>query len=58
MYLYQLKAFRKHKQVHVLDGPGTADLTADVDFAFLKHSIENNDGKKILQNIYNRQLFS
>ncbi|EDV29842.1 uncharacterized protein TRIADDRAFT_52674 [Trichoplax adhaerens] len=36
-----IRAFRKHKQVHVLDAPGSADLTADVDFAFLKYTVEN-----------------
>ncbi|XP_023323978.1 protein arginine methyltransferase NDUFAF7, mitochondrial [Eurytemora carolleeae] len=33
------RAFRKHKQVHPLDLPGTADLTADVDFKYLAKQI-------------------
>jgi len=33
------RAFRKHKQVDPLDLPGTADLTADVDFGFLKSQV-------------------
>ncbi|XP_037413082.1 protein arginine methyltransferase NDUFAF7, mitochondrial-like [Triticum dicoccoides] len=33
-----LQAIRKHKFVHILDDPGSADLSAYVDFAAIKHS--------------------
>jgi len=33
------RAFRSHKQVDPLDEPGTADLTADVDFSYLRRMI-------------------
>ena len=33
------RAFRNHKQVDPLDLPGSADLTADVDFSFLKSQV-------------------
>ncbi|KAK6928278.1 Protein arginine methyltransferase NDUFAF7 [Dillenia turbinata] len=32
-----LRAIRKHKFVHILDNPGTADLSAYVDFASIRH---------------------
>ncbi|KAH7686562.1 Protein arginine methyltransferase NDUFAF7 protein [Dioscorea alata] len=35
-----LQAIRKHKFVHILDDPGTADLSAYVDFASVRHSAE------------------
>ncbi|KAK6913205.1 Protein arginine methyltransferase NDUFAF7 [Dillenia turbinata] len=35
-----LQAIRKHKFVHILDNPGTADLSAYVDFASIRHSAE------------------
>lgn len=35
-----LQAIRKHKFVDILDSPGTADLSAYVDFAAIKHSAE------------------
>ncbi|XVF60480.1 hypothetical protein PTKIN_Ptkin08bG0050500 [Pterospermum kingtungense] len=35
-----LQAIRKHKFVDILDNPGTADLSAYVDFAAIKHSAE------------------
>lgn len=31
-----LQAFKGHRLHHVLDAPGTADLTADVDFSYLR----------------------
>ena len=34
------QAFRRHEIVHVFDDPGKADLTANVDFAYLKESLE------------------
>ncbi|CAL4962921.1 unnamed protein product [Urochloa decumbens] len=33
-----LQAIRKHKFVHILDDPGSADLSAYVDFASIRHS--------------------
>lgn len=35
------RAFRKHKQVDPLVSPGTADLTADVDFVYLQNSVKD-----------------
>ncbi|XP_021297661.1 protein arginine methyltransferase NDUFAF7, mitochondrial [Herrania umbratica] len=35
-----LQAIRKHKFVDLLDNPGTADLSAYVDFACIRHSAE------------------
>ncbi|KAL7094766.1 hypothetical protein ACP275_11G124900 [Erythranthe tilingii] len=35
-----LQAIRKHKFVDILDNPGSADLSAYVDFAAIKHSAE------------------
>ncbi|KAK9107761.1 hypothetical protein Syun_023772 [Stephania yunnanensis] len=35
-----LQAIRKHKFVDILDNPGTADLSAYVDFASIRHSAE------------------
>ncbi|KAJ9107091.1 hypothetical protein QFC20_003816 [Naganishia adeliensis] len=33
------RAFRKHEIVHVFDDPGSADLTANVDFAYMKEAL-------------------
>lgn len=33
------QAFRKHKVVEVFDEPGSSDLTANVDFAYLKEAM-------------------
>ncbi|KAJ9110424.1 hypothetical protein QFC19_001549 [Naganishia cerealis] len=33
------RAFRRHEIVHVFDDPGSADLTANVDFAYLKEAL-------------------
>ncbi|KAJ4749811.1 hypothetical protein LUZ62_084216 [Rhynchospora pubera] len=35
-----LQAIRKHKFVHILDDPGSADLSAYVDFASIRHSAQ------------------
>ncbi|KAK1311870.1 hypothetical protein QJS10_CPA07g00390 [Acorus calamus] len=35
-----LQAIRNHKFVHILDDPGSADLSAYVDFAAIRHSAE------------------
>jgi len=37
-----LRAFRKHQQVDPLELPGTADLTADVNFEYLKSKVHPN----------------
>merc|ERR1719367_364259 len=34
-----LRAFRHHQQVHPLDLPGTADITADVDFSYIRSQV-------------------
>ncbi|KAJ9116851.1 hypothetical protein QFC22_004508 [Naganishia vaughanmartiniae] len=34
------RAFRRHEIVHVFDDPGSADLTANVDFAYMKEALE------------------
>jgi len=36
------RAFRNHKQVHPLELPGTSDLTADVDFSYLKSQVSSD----------------
>jgi NADH dehydrogenase [ubiquinone] 1 alpha subcomplex assembly factor 7 len=33
------RAFRKHQQIHPLDLPGSADITADVDFSYISKQI-------------------
>jgi NADH dehydrogenase [ubiquinone] 1 alpha subcomplex assembly factor 7 len=33
------QAFRRHEIVHVFDDPGSADLTANVDFAYMKEAL-------------------
>jgi NADH dehydrogenase [ubiquinone] 1 alpha subcomplex assembly factor 7 len=35
-----VRGFRKHKVVDLFEEPGTADLTANVDFAYLRESLE------------------
>ncbi|CAJ1933868.1 unnamed protein product [Sphenostylis stenocarpa] len=40
-----LQAIRKHKFVNLLDNPGSADLSAYVDFASIKHSAEEASGE-------------
>lgn len=39
-----VQAIRKHKFVDMLDNPGTADLSAYVDFACIRHSAEEASG--------------
>lgn len=36
------RGFRNHHQQNPLEEPGTADLTADVDFAYLKRQVDNH----------------
>ncbi|CAN1153117.1 Protein arginine methyltransferase NDUFAF7 homolog, mitochondrial [Linum perenne] len=40
-----LQAIRKHKFVNILDDPGSADLSAYVDFASIKHTAEEASGE-------------
>ncbi|XP_027354832.1 protein arginine methyltransferase NDUFAF7 homolog, mitochondrial isoform X1 [Abrus precatorius] len=40
-----LQAIRKHKFVSLLDSPGSADLSAYVDFASIRHSAEEASGE-------------
>lgn len=40
-----MQAIRKHKFVDILDNPGSADLSAYVDFASMKHSAEEASGE-------------
>jgi NADH dehydrogenase [ubiquinone] 1 alpha subcomplex assembly factor 7 len=39
-----MQAIRKHKFVNLLDDPGSADLSAYVDFASIRHSAEEASG--------------
>lgn len=39
-----MQAIRKHKFVDILDNPGTADLSAYVDFPAIRHSAEEASG--------------
>lgn len=44
-----IRAFSKHQQVGFLSRPGQVDITADVDFAALRHAVNeqtNNDGDR------------
>jgi SAM-dependent MidA family methyltransferase len=38
--LIREQAFRNHEIVDVFDEPGSADLTANVDFAYLRESLD------------------
>lgn len=42
--VHLLQAIRKHKFVNILDDPGSADLSAYVDFASIQHSAEEASG--------------
>lgn len=42
--LNSMQAIRKHKFVNLLDNPGTADLSAYVDFPAIRHSAEEASG--------------
>jgi hypothetical protein len=50
-----VQAIRKHKFVHILDEPGSADLSAYVDFTAIKHSAEEVSG---LQRYYELLLIA
>ena len=43
---HELQAFKSHKLHDPLESPGDADLTADVDFAFLRHCVSQLGGRK------------
>lgn len=45
-YNFLLQAIRKHKFVPILDEPGTADLSAYVDFEAIRHSAEEASGRE------------
>ncbi|OMO77413.1 putative S-adenosyl-L-methionine-dependent methyltransferase MidA protein [Corchorus olitorius] len=53
-----LQAIRKHKFVDILDNPGTADLSAYVDFACIRHSAEEASVEALLQNCTDEQAES
>ena len=44
MTLSLVQAIRKHKFVDILDNPGSADLSAYVDFDSIRHSAEEASG--------------
>jgi NADH dehydrogenase [ubiquinone] 1 alpha subcomplex assembly factor 7 len=56
-----VRGFSKHKQVHFLSRPGLVDVTADVDFAALRHAVnhqrqqqqqqESNDASSTTTNV-------
>lgn len=41
LYLIFIKGFRNHKLHNPLEEPGSADLTADVDFSYLRENIKD-----------------
>uniref|UniRef100_A0A182N223 type II protein arginine methyltransferase n=1 Tax=Anopheles dirus TaxID=7168 RepID=A0A182N223_9DIPT len=51
-----LRSFKKHKLHDPLQDPGSADLTVDVDFGFLKHFLEQ-DEKAITVGPVSQRLF-
>ena len=50
-----MQAIRNHKFVDILDNPGSADLSAYVDFASIRHSAEEVSGNwsTKLQKLFN-----
>lgn len=42
-----LRAFKAHEEVHLLDEPGLADITADVDFGTVKRVAEAIEGVRV-----------
>lgn len=44
-----LQAFKAHKLYDPLEMPGSADLTADVDFAYFKHCCGENGTMLVIQ---------
>ncbi len=54
-----MKAFKEHKLSDVFLQPGDCDLTADVDFLFLKHIAEKSNSKSnIFLYFYSKIYFS
>ena len=51
MFMY-FQGFKDHKLYDPLENPGSADLTADVDFSYLKRCC-GEDGNAVLTLIYN-----
>lgn len=52
-----LQAIRKHKFVNILDDPGSADLSAYVDFASIRHSAEEASGHVSVHGPITQSLF-
>jgi hypothetical protein len=48
LYKFKLKAFKEHKLADVFLQPGDCDLTADVDFLFLKHIAGKSNSKSYI----------
>ncbi|ORY24701.1 S-adenosyl-L-methionine-dependent methyltransferase [Naematelia encephala] len=46
-YANSFRAFRNHKLVPIFDLPGSSDLTANVDFAYLKESLIGLDARAL-----------
>ncbi|WVF70972.1 hypothetical protein IAT40_005768 [Kwoniella sp. CBS 6097] len=46
-YSSSFRAFKDHKIVDVFDDPGNADLTANVDFAYLRESLEGTSSSAL-----------
>ena len=46
-----LRAFARHKQVHPLHLPGTADITADVDFSLLRAQVSFPISQRNIRNL-------
>jgi SAM-dependent MidA family methyltransferase len=46
-YGASFRAFKQHAIVDPLDQPGTADLTCNVDFAYLKNALATTDAKSL-----------
>lgn len=44
-FCFSIKAIKNHKIISPMSDPGSADLSADVDFAFLKEAITTGSGK-------------
>lgn len=43
------QAIRRHKIVHPMSNPGSADLSADVDFSSLKEAMKHSTGKVYME---------
>lgn len=49
--MFHVQAIRKHKFVDILDDPGSADLSAYVDFDSIRHSAEEVSGTHNFHNV-------